>query len=463
MKKKPATTADAAGLRTHAEASLKNKQADTRMPRSDADVRKQLHELQVSQIELEMQNCALTELQQAKMGIEAGLERFTDLYDFAPVGYFTLDRDGTLSEINLTGARLLGLARSQLIGQRFSAFVLAASKPELQAFLNQVFSSAAKQSCDLALLAADHHPLHVHISANADASGRTCRAVMEDISERKAMTQELHKVHAELEAKVQIRTAELMQANALLKSEIAERMRAEQALQQSQQELRQLAGHQLTIKENERTRIAQEIHDELGSLLTGIKANIYVAMDQAERTGAIPSQRLIDASSQVDAAVDTMRRVIADLRPSVLDQLGLWTALEWQAEQTEACSGLKCRITVDGPAAATDIDPERGTALFRIVQETLTNVVRHAHATQVEIRVMRDNNAIRITVEDDGKGIDSERVLKRKSWGIAGMVERARYFGGDVRITDTSHGTRVALCMPLESPANGQESGRAGQ
>lgn len=360
--------------------------------------------------------------------------------------------DGTLSGINLTGAKLLGLVRSKLIGQRFSAFVSAESQPVLKAFLSKVFASDAKQDCEEMLLTAGQHPLHVHICANADDSGQTCRAVMEDISVRKSMTQALHKAHAELEAKVHARTAELVQANALLKSKIAERKRAEQALQQSQQELRELAGHQITIKENERTRIAREIHDELGSLLTGIKANIYVAMNQAERTGALPSQRLIDAAALADAAVETVRRVIADLRPSVLDQLGLWTALEWQAEQTEACTGLQCRVTIDEPAAATDIDPERSTALFRIVQETLTNVVRHAHATQVEIQVMRENNSVRIEVEDDGKGIDPERLLKRKSWGIAGMVERARYFGGDIRITDTSHGTRVVLRMPLETP-----------
>lgn len=436
-------------LRADAEATLKKKHANARMPRSDADMRKQLHELQ-----------------QAKMEIEAGLARYTDLYDFAPVGYFTLDRDSTLSEINLTGAKLLGLVRSKLIGQRFSAFVAVESQPALQAFLNRVFASDTKQDCELTLLTAHHHLLHVHIGANADYSGQTCRAIMEDISERKSMTAALHKAHAELEAKVHARTAELELSNARLKSEIAERKRAEEALWQSQQELRQLVGHQITIKENERTRIAREIHDELGSFLTGIKANIYVAMTEAERTGSIPSQRLIDAAAQVDAAVETVRRVIADLRPSVLDQLGLWTALEWQAEQTEACSGLKCRFTIDAPAAATEIeiDPERSTALFRIVQETLTNVVRHAHATQVEIRVMRDSNLIRIEVEDDGKGIDSERLLlKRKSWGIAGMVERARYFGGEIRITDTSHGTLMVLRMPLENPVNGQEARRAGQ
>lgn len=237
-------------------------------------------------------------------------------------------------------------------------------------------------------------------------------------------------------------------------ADVTERKQAEAALQLSQEKLRELIGHQERIKENERIRIAREIHDELGGLLTGIKANIYVAMDQTERTGVVPIQRMIDAAAQVDAAVDTVRRVITDLRPSVLDQLGVWDALEWYAEQTEAQTGLRCRIVMDELAAATVIDPERSTALFRIVQETLTNVTRHAGASQVEIRVSRENGAIKVEVEDNGKGISAEQLLNRKSWGIAGMVERARYFGGDIRIADTSHGTLVALRLPLDNLNN---------
>jgi PAS domain S-box-containing protein len=452
VEKKSLTTAEFAALRAVAEAALKSQQADLRMPRSDADVRKLLHELQVSQIELEMQNAALSKLQQEKIEIEAGLARYTDLYDLAPVGYFTLDGNGRLFEINLTCAKLLGSVRSQLIGKHFSTFLSDASRPVLQIFLHTVFASHTKQSCELTILGTCYSPLHVHISAKADDAGYTCRAAMEDISERMAMTQALHKAHAELEAKVETRTAELVHANVLMKTKIAERKLAEQALQQSQQDLRQLVGHQLSIKETERTRIALEIHDELGSLLTGIKGNIYAAMHENEKSGAPPSQCLIDASVQADEAAETMRRVIADLRPSVLDQLGLWAALEWQAEQTATFSGLKCHFTIDEVAAATIIDPEHSTALFRIMQETLTNVVRHAKATQVEIAVIRDNNAIRMTVEDDGQGIVATRQRHHRSWGIAGMIERARYFGGEIHLSDTSHGTKVIVRMPLDGP-----------
>jgi PAS domain S-box-containing protein len=233
--------------------------------------------------------------------------------------------------------------------------------------------------------------------------------------------------------------------------DITERKQAEAALQLAQVRLQELVAYQERIKENERTRIAREIHDELGGLLTAIKANLSVAIHQDERAGSIPNQRLLDASALLDAAVDAVCRVITDLRPSVLDQLGVWAALEWVAGQTEARTGLSCRVTIAASAAQSVIDSERSTALFRIVQETLTNVVRHADASQVEIRVLLEEGAIRMEVEDNGKGIDAGQLPNRKSWGIAGMVERARYFGGDIRITDTSHGTLVVLRLPLEN------------
>ncbi|WP_092434932.1 sensor histidine kinase [Collimonas sp. OK607] len=234
--------------------------------------------------------------------------------------------------------------------------------------------------------------------------------------------------------------------------DISERKLAEAVLQLSHEKLHELVAYQERIKENERIRIAREIHDELGGVLTGIKANLSVAMTQDDRAGKVPNPRLLDACALLDAAVDTVRRVITDLRPSVLDQLGVWAALEWVAAQIEARSGFRCHVSIDPSAEESVIDAERSTALFRIVQETLTNVARHAYASQVDIRVMHEDGWIRLEVEDNGRGIDAGQLPNRQSWGIAGMAERARYFGGDIRISDTSHGTLVVLRLPLENP-----------
>jgi signal transduction histidine kinase len=152
----------------------------------------------------------------------------------------------------------------------------------------------------------------------------------------------------------------------------------------------------------------------------------------------------------LDAAVDIVRKVITELRPSVLDQLGVWAALEWYAEQVELRTGIKCVITMDDQVLETQIDTERSTALFRILQESLTNVTRHAEASKVNIRVARDHGAITMEVEDNGNGIDLTRLPGHQSWGITGMVERARFFGGNLEIKDISPGTLVIVRLPLE-------------
>jgi len=566
-------------LRGRAEALLKKKRVKTTRPRADANARKQLHALQISRIELEMQNSALMELQVAKGEIQAGLARYADLYDFAPIGYFTLDRNGILQEVNLTGANLLGLVRSRLVGRRLASFVSVASLPDFAAFLAKVFASDARQNCELGLITADQRAICVRIEANADESGQTCRAVLEDISARKSTAEALRRAHEELESKVLERTAALARANEFLRIEIAERKQAEEtlrntqhiltiaqrvahvgswemnvvtgelqcsdeffricglepgsvkpslalavgvvhpddretvkkaisatyeegkefkienriirpdgsiryvrsqgevihndehelmlvvgsflditeykkvetALMQSRKLLRDLAAHEERIKEEERKRIAREVHDELGGLLTGIKAYLSVAVDQAERAGVAADPSLVDASNLANSAIETVRRVITDLRPSVLDQLGVWSALEWYVDQIQERTGLRCDCTIDAATTATAIDPERSIALFRIVQEALTNVVRHAKASRVSIRATRHDDSVLVEVEDNGRGIETERLLNRESWGIVGMHERASYFGGELKITGSSgYGTVVALRVPMK-------------
>ncbi|PXW25629.1 hybrid sensor histidine kinase/response regulator [Paraburkholderia caballeronis] len=230
----------------------------------------------------------------------------------------------------------------------------------------------------------------------------------------------------------------------------------EDALRQSREALRSLAAHQETIKENERKRIAQEIHDELGSLLTGIKAHVSVSIERATRAGQPPDALLIDAARLADDAIGAVRRVITDLRPSVLDQLGVWEALAWYANQIEMRADLVCECAIDDDASALHLDPDRSTMLFRIVQETLTNVLRHAEASHVSIHAGRDARGLVVEVRDDGKGIELKDDSKRQSWGILGMRERARHFGGELSITgQPGVGTTVVLHLPLERESGG--------
>lgn len=234
--------------------------------------------------------------------------------------------------------------------------------------------------------------------------------------------------------------------------DITQNKMAEEALRQSQAELRQLAAHQENIKEAERKRIAQEIHDELGGLLTGIKANVSVYLGRSARAGTAPDQLLTEAMQLADTGFQAVRRVITDLRPSVLDQLGVWAALEWHTEQINKRSGVTCLCKIDANAAMIDIDPDISTMLFRIVQEALTNVIRHAQASQVTVRVSLQNQFLVLEVEDNGRGMATSAAPNGASWGIVGMHERARYFGGELTITEhAGPGSLVMLRLPLES------------
>ncbi|MCX6637306.1 MAG: PAS domain S-box protein, partial [Acidobacteria bacterium] len=179
---------DPAEARRRAQERLRERQAESGLPRTEEDGQKLLHELQVHQIELEMQN---EELQRAEAEVQATLARNADLYDFAPVGYFTLAGDGTIREVNLTGAALLGIERSRLEDRRFALFVADESRPAFNAFLAKVFEGRAKESCEVALLKEGNSSFFARIDATLSPEGRECRAVVTDITERKAREAEI--------------------------------------------------------------------------------------------------------------------------------------------------------------------------------------------------------------------------------------------------------------------------------
>jgi PAS domain S-box-containing protein len=182
MPKKPNIPADVPALRRRAEARVKARHPKAGSVRTEGDTLRLVHELQVHQVELEMQN---EELQEARDKTEALLEKYTDLYDFAPVGYLTLDREGSICEANLTCASLLGIQRSRLVRRPFGLFVLPADLPAFSGFLKKVFEGKAQESCEVSLLREGNPPIEVRLEATVAASGRECRAVVRDITERK--------------------------------------------------------------------------------------------------------------------------------------------------------------------------------------------------------------------------------------------------------------------------------------
>jgi CheY-like chemotaxis protein/two-component sensor histidine kinase len=202
-------------------------------------------------------------------------------------------------------------------------------------------------------------------------------------------------------------------------AERADRKRAEMRLRESHEQLRALSVYLQYVREEERTRIAREVHDELGQALTGLK------MDLAWISGRLPrSQRpLLDKiqsmSGHIDGTIQSVRRIATELRPGILDDLGLVAALEWQANEFQNRTGIQCVVTTT--LQDTLLDADLNTAFFRIFQETLTNIMRHANATRVEVNsTKRDGNLV-LTVHDNGRGILPAEITDRRSIGLLGM------------------------------------------
>lgn len=233
--------------------------------------------------------------------------------------------------------------------------------------------------------------------------------------------------------------------------DITERKRAEQVLRESETALRALSARLRKVREEESTRIARELHDELGQALTAFKIDL-LWLDKRLAKGnadiAAMRERLQQVVSHVDATVQSVRRISSDLRPGILDDLGLAAAVEWKARDFAERTGIACVARV--PADDLAIEPDLATAVYRILLEALTNVVRHASASQVTIDLDVQDGVLGLDVRDDGVGVDLERLASAPSIGLLGMKERAAAFGGDVRwLTHEPTGTHVRVRIQL--------------
>jgi signal transduction histidine kinase len=210
------------------------------------------------------------------------------------------------------------------------------------------------------------------------------------------------------------------------------------------------------VREEERTGIAREIHDELGQALTALKMDLSWATRRLSGTGPVEREALIEKlrvmMQMTDDLVGQVRRISAELRPGVLDDLGLVAALDWQAQDFERRSGVACAFR--SGVAEVPLDRAASTGVFRIFQEALTNVARHAEARQVEATLEQDGGTLRLRVRDDGKGIPPEVLQSGRSLGLLGLRERARRLGGSVTVERASpRGTVVELTVPVPAPA----------
>jgi PAS domain S-box-containing protein len=548
---------------------------------ASSDDMKRWHELQVSQIELDMQNTALAELQAERDQAEAGRDRYAILYDHAPAGYLSLEADGRILRANHAAADLLACPRQDLPGKRFEQFVAPQAQAGLRRFLAQLFERGTRAVLEVPLFdwRADPRPgastaglRQVHIEANLDAQARRCRVILtdmgtadmreaarrrafqvldsigegvlvcdadsnivsvnpaftaltgypveealgrnprflgrpgahapgyhaeamrclrtygkwqgevynqrrdgtpyvahmsltvirdevgninsfigvfSDVTARQQAEAALLQLSRELDARVVERTAELTEANRRLTQEVVERKRAEAELQESREQLRKLAEHLETVKEEERKRIARDIHDELGQNLLALRIDISMLGARTGERHARLRRRVDAALENVDTTIRSVRGIMNELRPAVLD-LGLQAALEWQAGEFRKRSGLACTLALPSEAVFAAIKPEMEIVLFRALQEALSNVRRHAGASRVGITLAAREGRLRFSVTDNGVGIAPQHRGKSESFGLIGMAQRVAALGGRLDLGQYVPGGGCTLTIDLD-------------
>lgn len=257
----------------------------------------------------------------------------------------------------------------------------------------------------------------------------------EEVLARVRTHAELRRLQSSLEERVRERTSQLLEAQA--------------SLLDSQHRLQELAGFLQNVREKERTRIARELHDELGQALTSLRIDLGWLRGKCEQQGAVVLDRANSAYSLVERTIEALRRISEGLRPAMLDVLGLAAAVEHHVTQFEERSGIACSLSMN--QEEFDIDGELATTIFRLIQEALTNVLRHAEASHLSVNIDSDEDLIRVLVEDDGQGFQPTN--GKKTFGLLGMQERVKMLGGTIEISsELRQGSRISATFPNRSP-----------
>lgn len=450
-----------AALRRRAEVRLRKQSKAPRTKSAQAgngaDMQRVVHELQVHQVELELQNL---ELRNTRDRMEALVEKYTDLYDFAPVGYFSLDAGGRILETNLTGAVLLGVDRSRLIKRRLQQFVLPAHRPAFRAFLSQVFAGARKQVCEAGIMQGDKGTLWAGFHATAAVSARHpeewCRVMVSDLSVLKQAEE------------AQRRVDTLAAANQEAQREIARRHAVETTLRKTEQtqaaslaesralhaQLRHLTRQILQAQEAERKMISRELHDEVAQILAGINVQLAAIAQIAMADPKHLHRRIATGRRLVAQSIEIVHRFARELRPTLLDDLGLIPALRAYIRDLPGRKGL--RIQFSAFSGVEGLDNELCTVLYRVTQEALINVVRHAHARVATVRIRMHPQAVCLEIHDDGKSFPVDRILAPNTYkrlGLLGMRERVEMVGGTFALESApGRGTTVRAEVPRRPP-----------
>jgi two-component system sensor histidine kinase UhpB len=362
-------------------------------------------------------------------------KRFRDAFEFAAHGMALVGLDGSYLKVNKAFCEIVGYSQEELILANFQSIThpddLASDLENVRRMLRGEIPSYQVQKryrhkqgqTVWALLSA---------SMVRDHTGGPLYFVcqIQNISEQKRAEERLARAHAEMEQRVRDRTAELDAAYTTL---------------------HRYAQHQQQLKEHERRAFARELHDELGGILTVLKMGLAWLSKNPTAEGIKVEEKIASLSDLTDRSLDVVRKISRDMRIGLLDDVGLVAALDWQVKEFSKQSAIACEWLTNHTAEEFPFSHDLGTALFRICQEALTNVSRHAEATRVTVK-LTVGDCIALSIQDNGKGITAEQIANTQSFGLLGMKERLFPYDGTLVITNTEeHGTIIRAIMPLKS------------
>jgi len=427
------------------------------IPYGDDGVRQGIYSIQVFPLSRNFLGVAIedvTDRNLAERTLRDSEERFRLLIQgVRECAIFQLDPAGHVVSWNAGAERLKGYRAEEIIGKHFSVLYLREDVMSGKPGLNLKEAAQHGQTEDEGWRVrkdGSRFWANVVITALRDQQGNLLgfAKLTRDMTERREKEEALTKAKELLELRAEQRAAVLTRVNHELRTEIWDRERAEEQLRTSLDQLRALAARLQSVREEERTSIAREIHDELGQACTAIKMDLALIGRKTTKRQARLRAKVDSASQLVDNMIATLRRIASELRPRTLDDLGLTAALEWQAQDFESRTGIHCQVTL--PRDPLALDSERSTAIFRIFQESLTNVARHAQATRVEARLELEAQHLIFQVHDNGRGFDPLEAKSRRSLGLVGMQERALLLNGDLKIEGVpGAGTTMTLRIPL--------------
>ena len=378
--------------------------------------------------------------------------RYRRLFETAKDGILILDADtGRITAANPFLQDLLGYSHDELLGKRLWEIGPFRDIAASQAAFRKLQNKKYIRYDNLPLETKGRRHRHVEFVSNLYLVNgmKVIQCNIRDITARRLAEDRLRKANEELEKSVEERTIELVTANRHMKQMLDEGKRVGENIVKSRDRLRNLSARLQTVLEEERTRISREIHDELGQALTALKLDLSSLGRTLSSDGhAKPTGKVRAMERAVGRIIRTVRKISTELRPGVLDEFGLADAIEWQAKDFENRTGIGCKLSLHATDKITDA--VRSTAIFRIFQEALTNVMRHAAATQVTVGLEKADDRLILEVSDNGIGIAEERIFDSKSLGLTGIRERVLRLGGDVSISGKpGKGTLVKVTLPF--------------